>query len=425
MSRRYATISTWSRDRRYRRPVTQLDPAAVRARFPALARDSVFLDGPAGSQVPASVIDAVAAYLRDSNANSGGAFAPSRATDAMVAAARRGFATLFGVDDPEPIAFGANMTTLTFALAHALGRGWGPGDEIVVSRLDHDANVWPWVLAARDAGATVRWAELRQPTCQLDLDQLATIIGPRTRLVAVGAASNAVGSLTPLPEIVALAHAHSAEVYVDAVHLAPHRLIDAAAWGCDYLVCSTYKFFGPHLGVLWGRRDRMASLPAYQVRLASTELTRRWMTGTANFEGIAGALAAVHYLADLGGGAGTIERAALARAYAAIRAHEEALCRRLLAGLATLPVTVWGVTDPAHLDQRVATVGFTHHRLAPAHIAQALAARGVQVWAGCFNAVETVHALGLDDGGVVRVGMLHYNTADEVDRLLAELAALP
>jgi cysteine desulfurase family protein (TIGR01976 family) len=398
-----------------------LDVARVRDRFPALSSLTVFLDGPAGSQVPSSVVDAVATYLAYGNANSGGAFATSRTTDAIVAQTRTAAGALLGVADAEPIAFGPNMTTLTFGLAHALGRTWGPGDEIVVTRFDHDANVTPWVRAAQDAGATVRWAELRVPSCTLDLEQLESLIGPRTRLVAVGAASNAVGSLAPIAAIVAIAHAHGAEVFVDAVHLAPHRLLDVDAWGCDYVACSAYKFFGPHLGLLWGRRERMASLPAYQVRPAQAPLAKRWMTGTASFEAIVGTLAAIDYLTSLGATSTADRRAGLTRAFAAIRAHEDALCRRLLAGLASRPVTVWGIADPARVGERVATVGFTHHRHRPQAIAEALAARGIQVWAGHFYAVDTIEALGLGADGLVRVGLLHYNTADEVDRLLEAL----
>ncbi len=401
------------------------DVGAVRAQFPALAGPAVFLDGPAGSQVPSSVIDAVANYLRTGNANAGGGFARSRATDALMVAARAAFAALVGTDDPEPIVFGPNMTSLTFGLAHALGRTWNAGDEVVVTRFDHDANVWPWVLAARDAGATIRWGELRTPTGELDLEQLAGVIGPRTRLVAVGAASNVTGTITPLATISRMAHAHGAEVFVDAVHYAPHRLLDVVAWDCDYIACSPYKFFGPHAGVLWGRRSRLAELPAYQVRPA-TGLAKRWMPGTASFEAIAGARAAVEYLARLGGGveAKAEDRGALSAGYAAIRGHEDALCRRLLAGLVALPVTVWGHTDPARIDERVATIAFTHARHSPGQVAAALAARDIQVWAGHFYAVETVHALGLDPSGVVRVGLLHYNDETDVDRLLAALATL-
>jgi cysteine desulfurase family protein (TIGR01976 family) len=399
-----------------------LDVSRVRDRFPALNSLTVYLDGPAGSQVPTSVVDAVATYLAYGNANSGGAFASSRTTDAMVARARAAAAALLGVADAEPIAFGPNMTTLTFGLAHALGRTWGPGDEIVVTRFDHDANIWPWVRAAEDAGATVRWAELLVPSCTLELEQLEALIGPRTRLVAIGAASNAVGSLTPIAAIVALAHAHGAEVFVDAVHLAPHRLLEVDAWGCDYVACSAYKFFGPHLGLLWGRRERMAALPAYQVRPAQSPLAKRWMTGTPSFEAIAGTLAAIDYLTALGGGTGAGDRRAdLARAFAAIRAHEDALCRRLLVGLARRPVTVWGIADPGRVAERVATIGFSHHRRRPQEIAEALAARGIQVWAGHFYAIETVQALGVGSDGIVRVGLLHYNTADEVDRFLEAL----
>jgi cysteine desulfurase family protein (TIGR01976 family) len=400
-----------------------LDVEAVRRLFPALARPAAFLDGPAGSQVPATVIDAVAGYLRDSNANGGGAFATAVATDAMVEAAREATAALLGADDPDAIAFGPNMTTLTFGLSRALARTWRPGDEVVVTRLDHDANVWPWVLAARDAGATVRYVDFRASDCTLELDAVAAAMSTRTRLVAVGAASNAVGTVNPIAAIAALAHGHGAQLFVDAVHLAPHRRIDVAAWGCDYLACSAYKFFGPHVGILWGRRELLGSLPAYQVRPAADGLAKRWMTGTPSFEGIAGTLAAIDYLCALGGG-GPDRRAALDRAYAAIGAHEDALCRRLMAGLSEIPdIKLWGIDEPTRLADRVATLAITHGKLASHDLARRLAARDIHVWAGHFYAVEVTEALGLGDDGLLRIGLLHYNTAAEVDRLLAALRA--
>jgi cysteine desulfurase family protein (TIGR01976 family) len=399
-----------------------LDLEAIRRQFPALAGPSLFLDGPAGSQVPARVIDAVASYLRDSNANGGGAFGRSRATDALLTEAQTAAAALLGAGDPEAIAFGPSMTGLTFVLSRALARTWGAGDEVVVTRLDHDANVWPWVLAARDAGATVKYVPFRARDCVLDLDALAAALSPRTRLVAVGAASNAVGTVNPVPAIAALARQRGAQVFVDAVHFAPHRRIDVAAWDVDYLVCSAYKFFGPHVGILWGRPALLGALPAYQVRPADHGLGFRFMNGTANYEGIAGTLAAIDYLCDLGGGARGDRRAALDRAYAAISAHEDALCRRLLTGLLAIPeVRVWGIADPARMRERVATLSITHARLPAPELARRLAARDIQVWAGHFYAVEVTGALGLGEDGLLRIGLLHYNTAAEVDRLLAAL----
>jgi cysteine desulfurase family protein (TIGR01976 family) len=400
---------------------TALDVEEVRRQFPALARGAALLDGPAGSQVPSRVIDAVAGYLRDSNANSGGAFATSRATDALVTSARAAVAALLGTGDAEAIAFGPNMTTLTFGLSRALARTWRPGDEVVVTRLDHDANVWPWVLAARDAGATVRQVDFRTADCTLELDAVAAALSPRTRLVAVGAASNAVGTVNPVAAITALARSRGAQVFVDAVHWAPHRRMDVAAWDCDYLACSAYKFFGPHVGILWGRRDLLASLAAYQVRPAAEAMAGRWMTGTPSFEGIAGTLAAIDYLCGTLGGGAPDRPAALDRAFAVIRAHEDALGVRLLAGLAEIPgLRVWGIADPARISERVPTVAVTHRRLPSPELARRLAAREIQVWAGHFYAVEVTEALGLPDG-LLRIGLLHYNTAAEVDRVLLAL----
>jgi cysteine desulfurase family protein (TIGR01976 family) len=256
----------------------------------------------------------------------------------------------------------------------------------------------------------------------LDLDALAAVLSPRTRLVAVGAASNAVGTVNPVPAIAALARQQGAQVFVDAVHFAPHRRIDVAAWNVDYLVCSAYKFFGPHVGILWGRPALLAALPAYQVRPADHGLGFRYMNGTANYEGIAGTLAAIDYLCDLAGGARGDRRAALDRAYTMISAHEDALCRRLLVGLAAIPeVRIWGIADPARMPERVATLSITHARLPAPELARRLAARDIQVWSGHFYAVEVTGALGLGEDGLLRIGLLHYNTADEVDRLLSAL----
>ncbi len=397
------------------------DVQAVRRQFPALAAGTAFLDGPAGSQVPARVLEAVTAYLRDTNANSGGAFSRTRATDALVTAAREAVAALLGADTPDAVAFGPNMTSLTFALSRALARTWGAGDEVVVTRLDHDANVWPWVLAARDAGATVRYVPFRPADCTLDLDALAAALSDRTRLVAVGAASNAVGTVNPVAAIGALARRHGAQLFVDAVHFAPHRRIDRRAWGCDYLVCSAYKFFGPHVGILWGRPELLTALPIYQVRPADHHIGQRLQTGTPSFEGIAGTLAAIDYLCDLGGG-GSDRARALDRAFAAIATHEDALCRRLLTGLAALPdIRIHGIADPTRLPERVATISITHARLPAPELARRLAARDIQVWSGHFYAVEVTSALGLGDDGLLRIGLLHYNSADEVDRLLQAL----
>ncbi len=412
---------------------SRFDVSWCRARFPALARrvdgqPAVFFDGPAGSQVPRRVVDAMSDYLVGMNANHGGLFETSRRSDALLDEAHRGLAHLVGTADPETVVFGPNMTSLAFALSRSLARTWEPGDEVVVCRLEHDANVTPWVLAARDAGAEVRHVALRRDDCTLDLDDLGAKLGPRTRLVAVGCASNAVGTVNPIERIVGLAHGAGALVFLDAVHYAPHRLMEVDRWGCDFLACSAYKFFGPHVGVLWGRRELLTELPAYKVRPAPDALPGRWMTGTQNHEGIAGALAAVDYLAELGrlfepGRRG--RRGALEAAYRGIAAYERGLCAELLAGLASLPeVTVWGIADPGRWDERVPTVSITHGRLAPEEVARRLASRGIFVWQGNYYALPVTEALGLEPEGMVRIGLLHYNTSEEVERLLAAMGEL-
>lgn len=407
-----------------------LDVGWCRRQFPALARQIagrpvVYFDGPAGSQVPARVIDAVGRYLAEMNANHGGVFATSQESDAVIDEAHRAVADFLGTNDPETVAFGPNMTSLTFSLSRALSRTWKAGDEVVLLRLEHDANVTPWALAARDARATVRYVEIRAEDCTVDMEDLKAKLCPRTRLVAAGCASNAVGTINPVREIVELAHGVGAQVFLDAVHYAPHGAIDVEAWDCDYLVCSAYKFFGPHVGVLWGRRSLMTELPAYKVRPAPEELPGRWMTGTQNHEGIAGVLAAVEYLAQLGRTVApevSERRTALLAACAAIGDHERRLAGHLLRGLARLPhIRVWGITDLERLEERVPTISVTHAHRRPVELAEHLAARGIFVWHGNFYAQPLTEALGLEPDGMVRIGLLHYNTVEEVDRLLEEL----
>ena len=408
---------------RYRAGMTlrSLDVAAVRRRFPGLdrrgeRRTAVFFDGPAGSQVPTAVADAMRDYLLHGNANHGGMFATSRATDAMVDAARAAFADFVGAGDPEEIVFGQNMTTLAFHLARQLARTWRPGEEVVVTDSDHDANVMPWVLAARDAGCRVQHIAVR-PDASLDLHDAERKIGPKTRLVAVGAASNLSGTIQPVARIAELARKQGALTFVDAVHYAPHLPIDVQRLGCDFLACSAYKFFGPHLGVLWGRRALLEEIAADKVRPSSDHGAEKWQTGTANFEGIAGAFAAVDYLQQLGHelGGPPERRPALLAAFAAIEAHERALGGELLRGLATLPdVRVVGIADPARVRERCPTVSFTSTRLRPAVIAQKLAEQHVYCWSGNSYALALTTALGLEPDGVLRLGLLHYNTPEEV-----------
>lgn len=412
--------------------------AWVRDQFPGLRREvagrpAVFFDGPAGSQTPRRVADAISDYLMHRNANHGGPFATAQESDAMIAEARRAVADFLGTERAEEIAFGANMTTLTFALSRALARTWSAGDEVVVTRLDHDANVSTWELAARDAGAVVRHVGIRSDDCGLDLDELRSSLTERTRLVAVGAASNLVGTINPIREIAARVHDVGAQLFVDAVHFAPHRLIDVVDWDCDYLTCSAYKFFGPHLGVLWGRSELMAELPAYRIRVAPDGLPDRWETGTPCHEGIAGTLEAVAYLADLGrevAGRSLERRDALRAAFAAIEAYESSLCRRLLDGIATLAGSrVVGIGDADRVGERTPTVGILVDHCSPAALSEQLGKRGIFTWGGNSYALPLTEALGLEPHGVLRVGLLHYNSVDEVGRLLDLLpkcaAAIP
>ena len=405
----------------------------VRRQFPALRQtvaghQAVFFDGPAGTQVPQRVVDAVGGYLLDHNANRGGLFATSRQSDRLLDAAHRAMADFVGAEDDDGVVFGPNMTSLAFQLSRSLARTWRSGDEILVSRSGHDANVTPWVLAAEDAGVAVRHIEVRPDDCTLDLDDFRSQLSSRTRLVAIACASNLSGTIQPFREITAAAHDAGALVFLDAVQWAPHRLIDVTAWKCDLLACSAYKFFGPHVGVLWGRRELLERLPAYKVRPATEELPGRWMTGTQNHEGIAGAMAAVEYLADLGRTmmpALSDRRQALRAALETIARHERQLCQRLIEGLQAFDgLRVWGITDSERFDQRVPTVSFTHAAQSPERIAEFLGHHGVFVWHGNFYALPLSEALGLEPEGLIRVGLVHYNTAAEVDRLLELLGEL-
>ena len=403
------------------------DVTAIRDQFPALAGGAVFFDNPGGTQVPTAVLRAVHATLRDHNANLGGAFATSRAADETIEEARTAVADLLGARSPDEVIFGPNMTTLTFALARALGRRLEPGDEVVVTRLDHDANIAPWLTVAEDRGATVRWVDFDPADCTLRLDTFEQALGKRTRLVAVGLASNAVGTINPVREIVERAHAAGALVFVDAVQYAPHRLVDVQALGCDFLAASAYKFFGPHLGALWGRRELLESLRPYKVRPASDQPPGSFETGTQNHEGIAGTGAAIDYLAAIAMLPRSVPRRdRLAEAFDALCAYETRLCRRLLELLAEVPgVTIHGLTAPERDEERVPTVAFTLAGRTPREVAAALGERGIYVWDGHYYALEVVRRLGLEaSGGMVRVGLAHYNTLAELDRLAESLHAI-
>ena len=427
-----------------------LDLTYVRSQFPSLAQTvnghpAAFLDGPGGTQVPQRVIDAISDYLRSDNANTGGAYATSRRTDAMIAEARSAMADFLhcGADE---VAFGPNMTTLTFAISRAIGRELKAGDEIVVTRLDHDANVSPWLAMAEDRGVTVRWAEIHDADCTLDMADLASKINSKTKLVAVGYASNAVGTINPVKQVVQLAHQAGALAYVDAVHYGPHGLIDVAALDCDFLACSTYKFFGPHMGVLYGKREHLKRIRPYKVRPNTNAIPNCWEWGTLNHECIAGITACVEYLAELGRGpnkmrvphpsrlskgrnddAGTTgvneRRAAIEAAYGAIHEHESALLERLIAGLLKIPgLKIYGITEPARFNERCATLAVRINSHSPLELATKLGDRGFFTWDGNYYALNLTEHLDVEkSGGFLRLGFVHYNTIEEVDRLLAAL----
>jgi cysteine desulfurase family protein (TIGR01976 family) len=413
------------------------DVQTVRNRFPSLARRHagrpvVFLDGPGGTQVPDTCLDGIRDYLTSHSANTHGSFPTSVESDALIAEAHGAAADFLGAAADE-VSFGANATTITFAVSRAIGRTLGPGDEIVVTRLDHDCNVAPWLAIGQDRGATVRWVDVCADDCTLDEAGLLQLLGPRTRLVAVGLASNAVGTINPVRRIAEAAHGVGARVWVDAVHAAPHLPIDVTALGADYLVCSPYKFFGPHMGLFWGRRSLLEALPVYKVRPADDALPWRLEMGTQAHEAQAGLLGTFQYLEWVGvsqGGApgepGTTpgRRERLRAAMTAVRAYERSLTPRLVEGLAAIPgIEIRGITDPGRVDERCPTVAFTLHGHHPHAVSRALGDRGICTWDGDYYAYELVRALGLSgSGGMVRVGLAHYNTVDEIAALVEAVA---
>lgn len=409
------------------------DVAECRRQFPALSRRHegqpvVYLDGAAGTQVPHRVVDAVCHYLIETNANRRGVFPTSCETDRIIEDAQQAVADFLGTDDPRTVIFGPNMTSLTFMLSRSLMKTWKPGDEIILTQLEHDANFTPWVLAAREVGVTVRIVAIDPRDCSLDLDDFRSKLSPRTRLVAVTCASNAVGTLTPVEKLVRWTHEAGALAFLDAVHLAPHRLLDVRAWDCDFLVCSGYKFFGPHIGVLWGKREWLESLPCYKVRPAPEQIPDRWMTGTQNHEGIAGLAAAIEYLTELGRWTApdaVTRRDALRACFEAAGAYEQNLTCHLLEGLRELKdVRIWGITDSQRVQERLPTVAITHARFSPRELAEFLALRGIYVWHGNFYALPLTEALGLEPAGLLRISLVHYNTLEEIQRLLAALRQL-
>jgi cysteine desulfurase family protein (TIGR01976 family) len=422
---------------------SQLDLSWVRARFPSLSLEvngqpAAFLDGPGGTQVSQRVIEAISEYLRTSNANTAGAYATSRRTDQMIANARSAMADFLGCNSEEVI-FGPNMTSLTYAISRAIGRELGPGDEIVLTHLDHDANVSPW-RALEERGVKIQMTEIREEDCTLDMDDLARKITPRTKVVAAGYASNAVGTINDVKTIVRLAHEAGAMAFVDAVHYAPHGPIDVRDIDCDFLACSTYKFFGPHMGVLYGKREHLARLHPYKLRANTNAVPQRWEWGTLNHECIAGIVACVDYLAELGKSSSCVGTGALTRpaeqrsamanrresilaAYRAIRAHERTLMQRMLSGLAQITgLRLYGIADPARLDSRCPTFAVRIPGHTPLDLATKLGDQGIFTWDGNYYALNLTERLGVEpDGGFLRIGFVHYNTEEEVERVLEGL----
>lgn len=407
---------------------SKLDLSWVRSQFPALSLEvngqrAAFLDGPGGTQVPQRVIDAVSDYYRTSNANTCGAYVTSRRTDQMIADARAAMADFLGCDANE-IVFGLNMTSLTYALSCSIGRDLGSGDEIVLTLLDHDANFSPW-QALEERGVKIQVADIREEDCTLNMHDLTSKINRRTKLVAVGYASNAVGTINDVKAIVKIAHDVGAMAFIDAVHYAPHGPIDVRELGCDFLACSTYKFFGSHMGVLYGKREHLARLQPYKLRANTNAVPQRWEWGTLNHECIAGISACVDYLAELGGRTSSVNtrRQALLAAYEVIRFHEQVLIRRMLRGLAEIPgLRLYGISDISRLDRRCPTFAIRIPGHTPLELATKLGERGIFTWDGNYYALNLTERLGVEqDGGFLRIGFVHYNTEQEVERVLEAL----
>ena len=410
----------------------QFPIADIRAQFPALStkdedRPRIYFDAPGGTQICSAAIDRMTGHLRQGTANDGGTFQSSKDTQELIDAAHAAMADLLG-GHPDEIAFGANMTSLTLSVSRALAQDWNAGDELVVTRLDHDANIAPWLLVARDRGMTVRWLDFDSETGHLELEALPNLLGARTRLVAVGGASNALGTLNDVAEVCRIVGLHSkALVFVDAVQSVPHVVSDVQALGCDILVCSPYKFFGPHQGVLWARRALMERLDAYKVRPASiSPPAARFETGTQSFEAQAGVLGTIEYLEWLSERSGKSDgsrRDQLGHAVRACERYERTLGERLLSGLSSIKnLKLWG---PPSMEGRVPTFSFTLPNYAPRDVATFLADQGICAWSGSFYAIEVVDRLGLfETGGLVRVGLCHYHTHSEVAYLIAALHQL-
>jgi cysteine desulfurase family protein (TIGR01976 family) len=403
-----------------------LDLTWVRSQFPSLTQKvngqpAVFLDGPGGTQVPQRVIDAISDYLSRNNANTGGAYPTSRNTDRMIAEARAAMSDFLNCDADE-VVVGPNMTTLTYAMSRAIGRELGPGDEIVLTLLDHDANFSPW-KALEEKGVTIRTVNFSPADCTLDMDDLARKITSRARLVAVGYASNAVGTINNVAEVVRLARQAGALSYIDAVHYAPHGTIDVRALDCDFLACSTYKFFGPHMGVLYGKREHLKRFRPYKVRPNTDNIPNCWEWGTLNHECIAGIKACVDYWEELGRHAKpavATRRGAIVAAHEAIQPHERAMMEKMIAGLLAIRgLKVYGITDPRHYDHRCATIVVRIESHSPLELATKLGERGFFTWDGNYYALNVTEQLDVERlGGFLRIGLVHYNTMEEVERLL-------
>lgn len=409
---------------------TSFDPTPLRKQFPALqlqvdGQTAVYLDGPGGTQVHQTVIDAMSGYLSHGGSNTGGPFLASQFTDDITSAARAAMMDFYNARRPEEIVFGQNMTSLNFSLSRALARTWQPDDEIIVTRLDHDANISPWLLAAEDSGAIIRWLDFDPTDCTLRLDLLPDLLNDKTRLLAITFASNAVGSITNVQLATELAHAAGALVLVDSVHFAPHGLIDVQALDCDFLISSAYKYFGPHTGILYGKYELLDGLRAYKVRPAPAKPAGKWETGTQSFESLAGVTAAVDYIASIGGETGS-RRERLVKGMAQIKAYEMSLSERFLRGATQVKgLRVFGVTDVERLAERTPTFAVSLDGMSAEAVAQKLGEQGIFVWHGHYYAVAVMERLGLlENGGLVRIGFVHYNTPDEVDRVLNALANL-
>jgi cysteine desulfurase family protein (TIGR01976 family) len=419
------------------------DPANVRPLFPALNENpvdengtqSVFFDNPAGTQVSRYVIDAVAACYVHHNMCLGGEFAMSKRSESQVHLTRTRMAEFLNAARPEEIVFGPNMTTLNFALSRAIGRWLSPGDEIVITRMDHDANVSPWLLVADDYDLVIKWADINADDATLDMQSLENALSPRTKIVATAHTSNAVGTINPVQRIAELAHNAGAIYVVDAVQGTPHVPIDVQALDCDFLLCSSYKFFGPHLGIMYGKYDLLAELPAYKVRPSHDEPPDRWETGMLNFEAIAGLRGALEYIASLGRQYGQDYAAAylgledwrldFKLAMETVRIYERQLAVHLIDMLRRVPgVTIHGITDPARFAERVPTVAFTMQGYRSQEIAEHLGRHHIQIWHGDYYAVELMNRLGHAEDGMARIGPVHYNTKQEIDRLEAALMRL-